>query len=319
MHMNRLEEVQLRGTTQWVRICGSDASNPVLLLMQLGPGLPIINEVSRFQRLLALEDAFTVVYWDQPGTGLSLRRDSNREDLTAARVVADTVSLLELLCERFDRKLFIAGFSFGATFAARAVVERPDLAEVLVAVGMDIDVPAAEANAYEFALDTARQRHHRRAIRQLENIGSPPHVEGKQFRTRARWTANFGGLSTNANYNSAARALLVSLLRSPDYSIADVIRTIRGVNATQAALLPQLADTNLVRTMPRLEVPIVMVQGRIDQVTPARAAQRFDESLVAPSKQLVWFDSSAHTPHLEEPERFRDVLMSVRASQVPTH
>jgi hypothetical protein len=40
------------------------------------------------------------------------------------------------------------------------------------------------------------------------------------------------------------------------------------MNSSMAALLPQLADTDLVRTMPRLDVPIVMAQGRLDQVAP---------------------------------------------------
>jgi pimeloyl-ACP methyl ester carboxylesterase len=135
-------------------------------------------------------------------------------------------------------------------------------------------------------------------------------------RLRARWAANFGGVATNAKYNSIVRTLLVSLVRSPDYSPADIIRTVRGISATQAALLPQLATTDLVGTIPRLDVPIVMAQGRLDQVAPSEAAQRFHDSLTAPSKQLVWFERSAHTPHLEEPAKFRDLLMNVTASQL---
>jgi pimeloyl-ACP methyl ester carboxylesterase len=68
--------------------------------------------------------------------------------------------------------------------------------------------------------------------------------------------------------------------------------------------------------MPRVGVPIVMVQGRLDQVAPGEAAQRFYDALEAPSKQLVWFEQSAHTPHLEEPERFRDVVMTVKTSRI---
>ena len=99
-------------------------------------------------------------------------------------------------------------------------------------------------------------------------------------------------------------------------SAAAVVRTLRGVGASQAALLPQLASTDLVRTMPRLDVPLVMAQGRLDQVAPGEAAQRFHDCLTAPGKQLVWFSRSAHTPHLEEPAKFRDLLMNVRASQL---
>ncbi len=314
MAIDTLEAVQLGGITQWIRVRGADASNPVLLLMQQGPGMPMINEAQRLEYLLGLEKAFTVVYWDQRGTGLSLRKNSNRSDITVARMVGDTVSLLELLRGRFGSKTFVTGFSFGGTFAAQAAVQRPDLVAALVTAGMDIDMPAAENNTYRFVLGTARQRGNRRATRQLEAIGPPPHLDVKQFSTRVRWTANFGGVATNANYSSLLRALIVSLVRSPDYSAADIIRTVRGITAARAALLPELATTDLVRTMPRLDVPIVMAQGRRDQVAPGEAAQRFYDSLTAPGKQLVWFDSSAHTPHLEEPGKFRDLLMNVKAS-----
>lgn len=319
MKIDTLEGIQLGGITQWIRVRGADASNPVLLLMQQGPGLPIINDARRLEHLLGLEEAFTVIYWDQRGTGLSspsLRKDSNPFEISVTRMVDDTVTLLELLRDRFGGKTFVAGFSFGATFAAYAAVQRPELVAALVAAGMDIDIPAAENNAYAFAVDAARQRGNRRAIRQLEAIGPPPHTTRKQFTTRARWAANFGGVTTNANFSSLLRELVLSLVRSPDYSPADVIRTLRGMSASQAALVPQLATTDLVRTMPRLDVPLVMAQGRLDQVAPGEAAQRFHDSLTAPSKQLVWFESSAHTPHLEEPAKFRDLLMNVRASQL---
>ncbi len=319
MKTDTLESVQLGGITQRIRIRSADTSNPVLLLMQQGPGLPMINEVRRFEQLLGLEDAFTVVYWDQRGTGLSslpLRNRSNGFEITPQRMIDDAVSLLELLHDRFGGKIFVAGFSFGATFAAHAAVQRPDLVAALVATGMDIDIPAAEAHAYDFVLASARQRGNRRAIRQLEAIGPPPHLDVKRFITRARWVANFGGVVSGASFTGIFRDLLASLLRSPDYSATDVIRAVRGVRASQAALVPQLAATDLVRAIPRLEVPIVMVQGRLDQVAPGDVAQRFHDSLVAPSKRLVWFEESAHTPHLEEPGKFRSLLMDTKASHL---
>jgi pimeloyl-ACP methyl ester carboxylesterase len=289
--------------------------------MQQGPGLPIINETRGFERLLGLEKDFTVVYWDQRGTGLSsppLRKSSNTFHIGAAQMIDDTVSMLELLHDRFGGKTFVAGFSFGATFAAQAAVRRPDLIAALVATGMDIDIPFAENHTYDFVLNTARKRRSRRAIRQLEKIGPPPHLDAKRFSTRARWAANYGGVTANATFNTVLRALVGSLLRSPDYSIADVIRTVRGATITQTALLPELASTDLVHTMPRLDIPIVMAQGRLDQVAPAEPAQRFYDTLTAPDKQLVWFEKSAHTPQYDEPAKFRDLLMTVRANHLAT-
>jgi pimeloyl-ACP methyl ester carboxylesterase len=231
-------------------------------------------------------------------------------------MAGDTVSLLGFLRDRFGGKTYVAGFSFGATLAAYAAAQRPDLVATLVATGMDIDGAAAGTGAYDFALAAARQRGSRRATRQLAAIGPPPHLKPKQFATRVRWATNFGGVTTGETYATLARALVASLVRSPDYSAADVLRTIRGITATQASLLPELATMDLARTLPRLEVPVVMVQGRHDQVAPGEAAQRYTSTLQAPNKQLVWFENSAHTPHLEEPAKFRDVLLGVRASQL---
>jgi pimeloyl-ACP methyl ester carboxylesterase len=316
MAVDSLEAIQSGGTTQWIRIRGADVSSPVLLLIQQGPGLPMINETRRFEHLLGLEQAFTVIYWDQRGCGRSLRKRQDREGISLEKMAGDTVSLLDFLRHRFGGKTYVAGFSFGATLGAYAAAQRPDLVATLIAVGMDVDGAAAGRGAYDFARAAARQRGNRRAARQLQAIGPPPHLTSKQFGTRVRWATNFGGVTTGETYPSLVRGLLASLVRSPDYTAGDVLRTVRGITSTQAALLPELATMDLAATVPRLDVPVVMVQGRLDQVAPGAAAQRYAGALQAPSKQLVWFEKSAHTPHLEEPAKFRDLVIGVRASQL---
>jgi pimeloyl-ACP methyl ester carboxylesterase len=222
MAVDSLEAIRAGDTTQWIRVCGADASNPVVLLIQQGPGLPMINEARRFEHLLGLEQVFTVVYWDQRGCGRSLRGRQDPAGISLDLMVADTVSLLEHLRNRFGGKTNIAGFSFGAALAALAAAQRPDLVATFVATGMDIDGAAAASGAYEFALRTARQRGNRRATRQLEAIGPPPHLTSKQFGTRVRWASNFGGVTRNQTYATLARGLVSSLVRSPDYSAADL-------------------------------------------------------------------------------------------------
>jgi pimeloyl-ACP methyl ester carboxylesterase len=316
MAIDMLEAVRAGDTTQWIRVRGADASNPVLLLIQQGPGLPMINEADRFGSLLGLEQAFTVVYWDQRGCGRSLRSSKGRAGVSLEQMVGDTVSILEHLRDRFDGKSYVAGFSFGAALGACAAARRPELVATLIAVGTDIDGVAAGKSAYDFALATAGERGNRRAIRQLMAVGPPPHLSSKDFSTRVRWASNFGGVTSNETYASLARELLTSLIRSPDYSAADVLRTLCGVSPTQAALLGELATLDLARAVPRLEVPVVMVQGRLDRVAPGEAAQRYADALRAPSKQLIYFEDSAHTPHIEEPAKFRDLLMRVRAGEL---
>jgi pimeloyl-ACP methyl ester carboxylesterase len=312
MEIDLREPVQLGGSRQWIRIRAADARNPLLLLVQQGPGLPMMNEVRTFERLLSLENDFTVIYWDQRGCGRSLPSAGTARDLSIAAMVSDTEQLLAILCDRFETTAVVAGFSMGAAIAAQAAARRPDLVAALVTVSMDIDGAAAGKNAYEFALATAQAKGNHRAVRQLKAIGPAPHPEPAGFATRVRWAADFGGVRTGHTYNSMARGLLASLLRSPDYSLAGVVRALRGITATQAALLPELEALDLTDTLTSLDCPVVMVQGRHDQVAPASAAEQYAELLKAPSKQFVWFEHSAHMPHLEEPERFRELLAKVR-------
>lgn len=318
MNVNTLEAVHLGDSTQWIRVRGEDLSNPVLLLIQQGPGLPIINEVRRFEALLGLEKCFTVIYWDQRGCGRSLRGQKGQRALTMQLMVDDTVTLLELLRDRFNSTPYVLGFSMGATIGAFACARRPDLAKVLVAVGADVDGAAAAHSAYDFALSTARLHGIKRAVRQLEKIGAPPHLHVRQFATRVRWASNFRGVTTNQSYGDVVRGLIASLLRSPDYSLGDVVRTIRGITTTQAELLPEINELYLERSLPQLDVPIVMVQGRLDMVAPGDAAQHFFDSLESPSKQLVWFERSAHTPQFDESQQFRDLLLRIRDGQRAT-
>ena len=138
-------------------------------------------------------------------------------------------------------------------------------------------------------------------MRQLEEIGPPPHLRPDQFTTRVRWVSNFGGVNLSATYGALVRGLLASLVGWRDYSIADVVRTVRGIAPTQEALLPELARMDLASMVIRVEVPVVMVQGRHDQVAPGAAAQRYADLLEAPGKQLIWFENSAHMPLSKSP------------------
>ena len=276
----------------------------------------MISEARAFERALSLENDFTVVYWDQRGSGLS-HRGQQALPVTLGLLVSDTLGLLEHLRERFGGPSLIAGFSIGGTIGLLAAAQRPDLVAAVVAVGMDINGPDADTHAYNFALETAVQQKHRRAERQLRKVGAPPHDKFEQFATRVRWATNFGGVHQRETYGSMVRGLLGSLLRSPDYTTTDLVRTVAGITSTQTALLPELAHLDLGKLLPGIDTPVVLVQGRNDQVAPGHSAQHYFDMLQAPSKELVWFENSAHMPHLEEPQAFKGLLHKIHRATLP--
>jgi pimeloyl-ACP methyl ester carboxylesterase len=74
-------------------------------------------------------------------------------------------------------------------------------------------------------------------------------------------------------------------------------------------LWPQLLEVDLSRTAAELSVPVFFVEGRHDWEAPAEIAERYFHSLRAPSKELVWFDESAHMPNSEERDRFNRMMV----------
>lgn len=66
-----------------------------------------------------------------------------------------------------------------------------------------------------------------------------------------------------------------------------------------------LADWDLSGRLGEIDIPTLVVSGRHDLATPATAAQLYQE--ISGSEWVV-FEHSAHMPHLEEPERYLEVL-----------
>src|SRR6476620_497615 len=99
--INWLESIRLGGTKQWIRIRGKDTTNPILLLIQQGPGLPMVNEAADDDKLWHLEDDFVVVYWDQRACGKSFRRTVPPQSMTVEQLIADTTELIQALTQQF--------------------------------------------------------------------------------------------------------------------------------------------------------------------------------------------------------------------------
>jgi pimeloyl-ACP methyl ester carboxylesterase len=312
--ISRLERIRLGGTEQWIRIQGKDTSNPVLLLIQQGPGLPILNEAADDNKQWHLEEDFVVVYWDQRACGKSFNRTIPPQSMTIEQLITDTHELIQALAQRFNTThLYVTGFSFGATIALLTASRYPEHIRAVVGVDPDVQFDVAERVAYDFALEQATRRRNNRALRELRRIGPPPHLNSKSFGTRAKWVTNFGGANRQATYPRLLLKTLRQLVLSRDYSLSDIVGTLRGMGFTLDQLLPDLADLDLFQMLPRLDVPVFLLQGRHDYVAPPTIAEQYYQTLHAPKgKQLIWFDESAHMPQYEEPGKFRQTLLTIK-------
>jgi pimeloyl-ACP methyl ester carboxylesterase len=61
----------------------------------------------------------------------------------------------------------------------------------------------------------------------------------------------------------------------------------------------------------KYEVPLFFLTGAHDYTTPFPLIAAYYDSVTAPSKQLIWFDRSAHFRFYEEPQKFDSVLIHI--------
>jgi L-proline amide hydrolase len=67
-----------------------------------------------------------------------------------------------------------------------------------------------------------------------------------------------------------------------------------------------LRDFSVEDCLPDIEVPTLLLSGRHDEATPVTVQPFYDR---IPDVRWEVFEDSSHLPHLEQPERFRAVLV----------
>lgn len=308
-HIDSLESFDINGFEQWVLLRGDLATKRVLLIVQQGPGFPLIHEATAFEQKLHLEAETVVAFWDQRGTGKSYRADP--ATISVAQSAADVRAMVDALCARLDvERVDILGLSIGGALATMAAARDPARIGHLVVVGLDVDWGENERYAYDFARSEAARRGARRALRQLEAIGPPPHDTSKKFLTRARWVTTYGGINRRRGYYGMLWDTAARVLRSPHYALRERGPILAAIPRTQELMLAPANHFDLRVAVPRIPVPIALFQGRHDVGTSPAVVERYAAALDAPrGKSLVWFEDSAHMPYDEEPVRFREELL----------
>ncbi len=295
---------RLGGREQWLMIRGEDVGNPVLILLHGGPGFPEMRLFRHFNAIL--ERSFTVVYWEQRGTDKSFDPGIPVSSMTVERFVGDLDELVDAMRRRFGKdRVALYGHSWGSALGVLYSARFPDKVAAYVGAGQVGDWPASERASYAFTLAEAARRGNRRALRELQEIGPPPHT-GRQVRVQRRWLARFVGIARGMS----TWAFLRITLGGPESSILDLADIVRGVLFSEC-LWPEVSRLNLVETVPVLHVPVFFFIGRQDHVIDAATSAAYLHALVAPSKTLVWFEESAHEPPVEEAAKFNRAMVEL--------
>jgi pimeloyl-ACP methyl ester carboxylesterase len=297
--------VRLGGVEQWVLIRGENLANPVLVVLHGGPGF----SDTAFLRYHTpqLEKSFTLVYWDQRGTGRSYRRGILPSSMTVAQLIADLDELVDHVRRRLGKeRVAILGHSWGSALGVLYAARFAGKVAVYAGVAQVGDWAASEVASYEKAVAEAERQGKRVVLRKLRAIGPPPHIAERVFVERMCAERLRGGLKPKALWNTTRM-----LLGAPEASLLDLHATIRAFRFSMESMWSEVSRLNLIEAVPALEVPVVVMLGRRDPWIPPETSVAYFDVLRAPSKELVWFDESGHEPFVEEPSKFVDVMLDL--------
>ena len=303
--VEELLEIPVGGTKQWISVRGHDRDNPILLVIHGGPASPEMPTSWWFQG--GWEDYFTVVEWDQRGSGKTYDANDPKligPTLSLGRIVADAVDVTQYLRSRYGkRKIFVLGHSWGSLVGLQLAHEHPELLYAYIGMGQVINARLGEHVGYETTLRIAEAKGNAKAVAELKSIAPYPNADGSlpldKINTERNWSVAFGGLTwgrEDLNYYSNLAQF------APEYSEADGAAINKGSQLSLGRLLPEMLNFDY-SNMLEWRCPIVIFAGRHDFTTPSTVVAAWFARIHAPAKKFIWFENSAHMIMFEEPGR----------------
>lgn len=299
--------VEINGVQQGMFIQGQDKSNPVLLYLH--GGMP--DYFLKQQYPTGLEQIFTVVWWEQRGTGLSFSDDIPKETVTNEQLIADTLTLTNYLRERFDQdKIYLMGHSGGTFFGIQAAARAPELYYAYIGVAQISNTLKSEKLAYDYMLQAFKANGNTDMVRKLE--AAPVTLEGgvpMEYHMIRDIGMHSLGIGTTHDMKSIVTGLLVPSFTFREYTLGEKINLWRGKARNGISVLWSTAlETDLRQELTDFELPIYFFEGVYDYTCNYSVAKEYFDALNAPVKGFYTFENSAHSPIFEEPEKARAIL-----------
>ncbi|TFC29164.1 alpha/beta hydrolase [Cryobacterium sp. TMT2-18-3] len=300
--------VNIDGVEQGMFIKGEDSSNPVLLYLH--GGMPDYFLTQDYPT--GLDEYFTVVWWEQRGSGLSYSSVVSPESVNQEQLVADTLSVTNYLRERFGhQKIYLMGHSGGTFIGIQAAAQAPELYHAYIGVAQMSDQLESEKLASAYMLQQFKDDGDAKMVRMLEEAPISDSVPLPESYLSVRDSAMHRlGIGTTHKMRSIVSGLLLPSFQNREYTLGEKINTWRGKIFSGDQLWNTLLSTDLTKKVTRLEIPVYFLHGVYDYTVSYPLAKSYFEQLDAPLKGFYTFTRSAHSPLFEEPRKMREILQS---------
>jgi pimeloyl-ACP methyl ester carboxylesterase len=305
--ISQVEEVEIGGTKLHILIEGAKPENPVCVFIHGGPGAPFPFGVSSRSLYPELTENCTVVFYDQRGAGKSFSKDTKLSTMKLEQFISDANEVVDYARNELNQdKVFLVGNSFGTIVGAHLANRYPEKLHGYIGVGQVTNTIENQKLAYDWLKAEAAGKDDNKSLKILDEIGEGPYYgepEGKLGDLLNKYPGY------NYSDENTERASMVEMVKgafiSPDYSLVDAYKAlISGATFSlfeSKDLQEEIINTNLFETVPDLNVPVYIIQGKQDKVANYKLAKDYFEMLKSPStKRFITLENSAHYPNRED-------------------
>ena len=302
--ISELSQIKINGTKHEFMIRGSNQDNPIIIFVHGGPGCSEIPYVTKYQKVL--EKDFTVVHYDQRGSGKSYHFFEDYSELTAQVLVDDLLAITDYVSERFKKgKVILIGHSFGTYIALQAAAKAPEKFDGYIGIGQMSDPIKNELVNLKYCLEQADRLGNERDVTKLESLASD--IKSGKVLTPRKYVRKYGGAARLIDDN---RDYIEGFLTHPEYNLLDVLRYSLGISENQDKLLKESITYPLPELVTSIEIPCYFVMGKYDYMTTTETAKEYFDSIKANTKEFIVYENSAHYPQFEEKEKFAQWLLN---------
>ena len=305
--MSEKLHVKINGVEMGMFIKSKDIRHPVLLYLH--GGMPDYFLTQKYPT--GLEDYFTVVWWEQRGSGLSYSADIPPATMTLEQMISDTLGVTNYLRQRFAKeKIYLMGHSGGTFIGIQAAARAPELYYAYIGVGQMSNQLESEVLAYEYMLKRFKENGNTDMVRKLE--AAPVTMTGG---TPAAYLAvrdeamHSLGIGTTHDMHSVITGIFLPSWACRDYTFMEKVNLWIGKSHSGvASLWNEMLATDLSKQTPELKIPVYFFDGIYDYTVSYTLAKDYFEHLKAPVKGFYTFAQSAHSPIFEEPKKVQKIV-----------
>lgn len=292
-----LFELDVSGDAQYLLVRGVDRQQPVILFVHGGPGMPAMYLAHDFQR--ELEKEFVVVHWDQRASGKSYKRTADPVQLSTSLLLSDMDAVVDYLRDSLDaRRLWIVGHSHGSYLGALYARSHPEKVCAFVGTGQVADESSSgRARAIQEAFLQGK----------LADLGYDQDtvIDDSNLETLLFLTGS-------ELYGETSFApLLMTGLMAPEYSLFDALNIAKGSSLSSRVMVYD-KPRDLLTNEWQFDVPVALIMGRHDMVTPTQLARDYHDRIEAPGTAWYMFEETSHFPHFEQPHKFTKALVELK-------